>query len=215
MSVRSSRTTTEASLRARGEPRPSVPKLPKRDAILRAALEVFAAHGVHGVAVPEIAARAGVGTGTIYRFFESKEVLINEVFREQKRAFGRRLKDLDPRLAPRALFDAFWERSVAFAREQPAAFRFLELHDHQSYLDAQSRELERRVLAPMLAAHRALQRRGVFRKDVRPEVVMALHWGAFVNLFKAEAAGYFTIKPRDVIQARDACWRLCSEDATP
>jgi AcrR family transcriptional regulator len=184
----------------------------KRDAILRAALEVFAAHGVHGVAVPEIAERAGVGTGTIYRFFESKEVLINEVFREQKRAFGRRLKDLDQTKEARAVFDEFWQRAVQFAIEEPAAFRFLELHDHQSYLDEKSRELERRVLSPMLAAHKALQRRGVFRKDIRPEVVMALHWGALVNLFKAQWAGYFALKPRDVNAARDACWRMCAEE---
>jgi AcrR family transcriptional regulator len=210
--MRTSPEASRTSAKAKAPVAP-VPKLPKRDAILRAALEVFAAHGVHGVAVPEIAQRAGVGTGTIYRFFESKEVLINEVFREQKRALGRRIKDIDPSLPPRAQFDAFWERVVLFARQEPAAFRFLELHDHQSYLDQESRELEKRVLAPMLAAHRALQRRGVFRKDVRPEVVMALHWGALVNLFKAESAGYFSVKPRDVIQARDACWRLCAEEA--
>lgn len=187
--------------------------LPKRDAILRAALEVFAEHGVHGVAVPEIAARARVGTGTIYRFFESKEALVNELFREKKRAFGRRLIGLDAAMQPRALFDEFWKRAVAFIREEPDAFRFLELQDHLSYLDEESRELERRVLAPMVAAHRTLQRKGIFRKDVRPEVLMALHWGALVNVFKAERAGYITMKPRDITAAREACWRMCTEAA--
>jgi len=191
----------------------SLAKLPKREAILRAALEVFADFGVHGVAVPEIAERAGVGTGTIYRFFESKEELINEVFREQKRAVGRHLKDIDPKLPPRAMFDEFWKRMVQFVHDEPYAFRFLELHDHQSYLDEKSRELERRVLQPLLAVHRALQKRGVFRKDIRPEVAMSLHWGAFVNLFKAERAGYLSVKPRDVIAARDASWRLLAVEA--
>jgi AcrR family transcriptional regulator len=188
-------------------------KLPKRDAILRAALEVFAELGVHGVAVPEIAERAGVGTGTIYRFFESKEELINEVFREQKRALGRRLRDLSPE-EPRAAFDEFWRRVVKFVNEEPYAFRFLELHDHQSYLDDESRALERKILAPMVAAHRALQKRGVFRKDIRPEVAMSLHWGAIVNLFKAERSGYLSVKPRDVVAARDACWRLLATEAS-
>lgn len=189
-------------------------KLPKRDAILRAALEVFADLGVHGVAVPEIAERAGVGTGTIYRFFESKEELINEVFREQKRELGRRLRGLDPSENPRAAFDEFWKRVVKFVHEEPYAFRFLELHDHQSYLDEESRALERRILEPMVAAHRALQKRGVFRKDIRAEVAMSLHWGAIVNLFKAERSGYLSVKPRDAIAARDACWRLLATDAS-
>jgi TetR/AcrR family transcriptional regulator, repressor of fatR-cypB operon len=202
MTIRSSRVAGEST------------KLPKREAILRAALEVFAELGVHGVAVPEIASRAGVGTGTIYRFFDSKEQLINAVFREQKRELGRRLRDLDPLQEPRTVYDEFWRRVVQFVHDEPYAFRFLELHDHQSYLDEESRELERKVLAPMLAAHRSLQKRGVFRKDIRAEVAMSLHWGALVNLFKAERTGYLSVKPRDVIAARDACWRLLAADAS-
>ena len=63
----------------------------KREAILRAALQVFAENGVNGVAVPQIAARAGVGTGTIYRYFPGKEALVNQLFREQKQALAQRL----------------------------------------------------------------------------------------------------------------------------
>jgi TetR/AcrR family transcriptional regulator, repressor of fatR-cypB operon len=184
---------------------------PKREAILRAALEVFAEFGVHGVAVPEIAARAGVGTGTIYRFFVSKEALVNELFREQKHALARRLvQGLDESLEPRLLFREFWRRLVLFAREEPASFRFLELHDHHSYLDDESRALERRVLAPIVAATRALQKRGVYRKELRPEVIMTLHWGAFVQLFKAERAGQLTLRARDISATCDAVWRMCT-----
>ena len=175
---------------------------------MRAALEVFAEHGVHGVPVPEIAARAGVGTGTIYRFFASKEELINEIFREQKRLLYRRLNDnLDTSAEPRAMFQDHWRRLVAFAREEPAAFRFLELQDHLPYLDDESRELAASVLAPIIARSKALQKRGIYRKDLRPEVMIALHWGAFVNLFKAERAG-LTLRPRDIAAACDACWYL-------
>jgi AcrR family transcriptional regulator len=179
---------------------------------MKAALEVFAEHGVHGVAVPEIAARAGVGTGTIYRFFESKEVLVNEVYREKKRELGRRISvDLDRGLAPRAMFEDFWRRLTAFVREEPDAFRFLELQDHLPYLDQESRALERRVLAPLANACKELQRKGVFRKDVRAEVLMALHWGVFVQLFKSERLGYYTVRSRDVEAACDAAWSLCAE----
>lgn len=49
-----------------------------RDRILRAAREVFAAGGL-GVPLDEIAARAGVGPGTVYRHFPSKEALFEAV----------------------------------------------------------------------------------------------------------------------------------------
>ena len=217
MNARSARTVR--TIRSRAEdPRASTRSkvsaptpLPKREAILRAALQVFSEHGVHGVPVPDIAARAGVGTGTIYRFFASKEVLINELFREQKRALNRRISDtLTVSRNPREVFQEFWRRMVTFAREEPEAFRFLELQDHLPYLDDESKELERSVLGPLATASRTLQRRGVYRKDIRVEVIMALHWGSFVNLFKSERAGYFKLRPVDIQAACDACWRMCA-----
>lgn len=187
----------------------SVPSQDKRTAILDAALTVFSERGVDGVAVPEISARAGVAIGTIYRYFPSKEVLVNELYREQKAVLARRLNEgVDHKAAPRELFADFWDRMVAFAREDPRAYRFLELQDHRPYLDKASLRLERRVLAPMSASVRRLQARGVFRSDVRHEVVMAMTWGAFVNLFKAERDGYLTLTPRDITAACDACWRM-------
>src|SRR5438067_8425981 len=42
----------------------------KREAIMSAALELFVERGFYGTAVPEIAERAEVGAGTIYRYFE-------------------------------------------------------------------------------------------------------------------------------------------------
>jgi AcrR family transcriptional regulator len=49
-----------------------------RDKILRAARDAFAASGF-GVPVDEIAARAGVGPGTLYRHFPTKEALFEAV----------------------------------------------------------------------------------------------------------------------------------------
>lgn len=183
----------------------------KRQAILRAALEVFAERGVNGVAVPEIAARAGVGTGTIYRYFDSKDVLVNELYRAEKQALGERLnRGIDPDMEPYALFVEFWQRLTAFAREQPHAYRFLELQDHLPYLDPASRALERQVLTPIYLRVRALQKRGVYRSDIRAEVLMALVWGAFVNLFKSERQGLVLLGAEDIAAARDACWRMCT-----
>ena len=183
---------------------------PKREAILRAALQVFAEAGVNGVAVPQIAARAGVGTGTIYRYFDSKEALVNQLFREQKQALAQRLSAaLEHRAGSRAAFAELWKRLVAFAREAPEAYRFLELQDHRPYLDADSREIERALLAPIAARLGALQQQGLFRADLRPEVLMTLIWGAFVQLFKAEHDGYLELCEEDIRAAGEACWSLC------
>ena len=176
--------------------------------ILEAALELFAERGYHGTSVPSVMERAGVGGGSLYRLFESKEVLVNAVFREAKGRLERALRDgVDASLPPRALFDELWTRLTAFARAEPLRFRFLELQDHAPYLDGESRQLELAVLAPMLLACMDFQRRGVFRSDVEAPTVMAFVWGAFVGLVKSERLGYVKLGPPAFDAARDACWR--------
>lgn len=49
----------------------------KRERILKAAMEVFAEKGVGNATVEEIAVRAGVGKGTVYRRAGKKEDMIN------------------------------------------------------------------------------------------------------------------------------------------
>ena len=54
----------------------------KRDDILNAAMELFGELGYDGTTVPMIAERAKVGAGTIYRYFENKESLVNILFQD-------------------------------------------------------------------------------------------------------------------------------------
>lgn len=182
--------------------------------ILDAGLGLFAEQGFHGTTIPEVMAAAGVGGGSLYRLFPSKEALVNAVFRDAKRrlaaslAGALELGDGDPRAA----FDRLWARLWDFARAEPIALRFLELQDHVPYLDGESRQLELTVLAPLLVSCMDLQRRGVFRAELGADVAMALVWGAFVGLVKAERLGY--VKPTRAAQdaARDACWRALAAD---
>ena len=54
----------------------------KRSAILQATLELIAELGFHGTPTSMIAERAGVGVGTIYRYFKDKDELIHALYDE-------------------------------------------------------------------------------------------------------------------------------------
>jgi AcrR family transcriptional regulator len=187
----------------------------KRRRILDAALQVFSERGYHGTAVPEVADAAGVGTGTLYRYFEHKEALVNEVYRDAKQRLRTALLDGTEALAAdvdaaEAWFHELWRRLGAFARAEPAAFRFLEMQDHVAYLDAESKRLELSVLAPLWLAGKRLRARDASGTPI--DVLLALVWGAFVGVVKAGRLGYLTLDDKRLAQAGAACWRMLSPD---
>src|SRR5688572_10855583 len=140
--------TVHSDIQQRKRGRPRVDD--KRRRLLDAALRVFAERGYHGTAVPLVAEAARVGTGTVYRYFASKEQLVNEVFRDAKGRLRVALLDgLDATAEPEVVFRDLWARLVRFARAEPLAFQFLEMQDHVRYLDDQSRAVELQVLAPI------------------------------------------------------------------
>ena len=156
----------------------------KRDAILVAALALFVERGFHGTAVPEVAERAGVGAGTIYRYFESKEQLVNELYRRHKQLLATRVLTQFPlEVSARAQFGALWHRMARFVADEPLGFAFLELHNHRSYLDAESRAVEERLRQFGVKFLEVAQRKGEIRA-VAPGILIGLVLGGFVGLVR-------------------------------
>lgn len=56
--------------------------------LLAAALAAFAERGADDVSLEEIARRAGVGIGTLYRHFPTRPALLEAVYRDQVEALG-------------------------------------------------------------------------------------------------------------------------------
>src|ERR1700759_2274669 len=100
----------------------------KRARLLDAALDLFETRGFDGVAVPQIAAKAGVAVGPVYRYFATQEALVNALYRHWKGAYNAIiLAPLPPGLEPRDKFTTYWQRMMLFARTYPKATRFMDL----------------------------------------------------------------------------------------
>ena len=56
-----------------------------RQRLIRAALELFTTRGYHDTTTAQIAKKAGIAEGTIYRHFASKQQLLNELYRAAQR----------------------------------------------------------------------------------------------------------------------------------
>lgn len=157
----------------------------KREAIVDAALDLFVERGFFGTAVPEIADRAGVGAGTIYRYFESKEALVNALYRQTKTRFAHVALDEFPAQAPtREQFRTLWMRMAEYATGHPKAFVFMELHHHARYLDTESRALEHRLTELFTAVVTGAQARGELKAGA-PRLLMGIVMGAFVGVIRS------------------------------
>ena len=187
------------------------PKRSKSEAILRAALELFVERGFHGTPVPLVAERAGVGAGTIYRSFESKEALVNALYQRWKQAIAKKIVTDFPADRPaREQFRIVWERMADFALAHPRELSFLELHHHGSYLDKNSLAIEHGIIEfGVVMVRRAQEAQAV--KKVDPVLLMNLVNGAFLGVFRAGIEGRLKLTKELFMVAEQCCWEAIRE----
>jgi AcrR family transcriptional regulator len=89
-----------------------------RQRLIEAALAAFAEHGADDASLDEIARRAGVGIGTLYRHFPTRQALLEAVYRSQVEALCARADEYSAQVEDASATDALarWlEALVAFA----------------------------------------------------------------------------------------------------
>ena len=164
------------SRRLRADPPPG----PKRDAILRAATDVFAERGFFNAQVADVARAAGVAAGTVYLYFRSKDDLLVSIFDRSMReglAEGRAavVGVSDPRERLRLLGRMHLAR---LGRDRNLAIVFqVELRQSTKFMERFSATLVRDYLGLIREAIADGQREGVFRATLKPTVAAKMFFG--------------------------------------
>jgi AcrR family transcriptional regulator len=131
-----------------------------RARVVAAAAEVFAEKGEDAV-VPDIAARAGVGKGTVYRCFPTKDHLIAAVATERARWFEREARAAAADPDPWGAFASFLARvAEAYCRDRGMAFSMSQGLETPERLEAR---------AAVMAALRELMDRAIAQGAMRPD----------------------------------------------
>jgi len=152
-----------------------------RERVLSAAVEVLAEKGEDAV-VPEIAARAGVGKGTVYRCFPTKDHLVAAVASERARWFEREARAAAAADDSWGAFAAFMERFAdAHSRDRGMVFSMSQGLELPELVEARAaaqdavRELMERAKA-----------QGTMRADAEPADLRILLSGVARSLVSAE-----------------------------
>jgi AcrR family transcriptional regulator len=177
--------------------RPGRPRSERAEqAIIDAALEAFAEHGVEGVRVEDIAARAGVGKATVYRRWPGKEDLLMAALAAMKRPLpeprGESVRD-----DLIAMVDV-----MAYDSDNPCyARQFAMLHGEGERFPKLMARYKESVVEPRREMIRAVIRRGVetgeVKADTDVEVAMLTVTGAVMARSKhdaTEAAPDFAVR---------------------
>ena len=161
--------------------RAPAPGTDKRDAILRAATQLFARNGFFQSQVADIARAAGVAAGTVYLYFRSKDDLLVSLFERTMReaiADGRRALEgvTDPRERLTRIARLHLER---LGRDRDLAVVFqVELRQSTKFMEQFSSTYLRDYLGLIRETIADGQAAGVFRRDVNPTIAAKVFFGA-------------------------------------
>ncbi|NLX30568.1 MAG: TetR/AcrR family transcriptional regulator [Deltaproteobacteria bacterium] len=182
----------------------------KRDEILRAALELIAEHGFHGAPMAAmVAERAGVGAGTIYRYFEGKDALIAEIFAELEKKLVEYLLpgySLDRPLRERFIYLS--SMIIRYFMDNAIHFRFIEQYMNSPYGVTLRRE---RLLgeARDIDLFRNLLQEGIDRRELK-DLPLAMHFalafGPIVSLLRDHILGFLALDDALIRKVVKACW---------
>src|SRR5438093_7724962 len=172
--------TAAAARRARPLPAAGAPP-PKRELILRAAIDVFAERGFFGAQVADVARAAGIAAGTVYLYFRSKDDLLVSIFERTMRdglAEGRKavadVRDPAERLRR---FARLHLARLGHDRKLAIVFQ-VELRQSTKFMERFSSTLLRDYLGLIRTAIADGQAAGVFRADLNATVAAKMFFGA-------------------------------------
>src|ERR1700752_428732 len=153
----------------------------KREAILRAAISVFAHNGYFNSKVADIAREAGVADGTVYLYFKSKEEILHSIFDrsvDEALAAARKQIELisDPRDKLRRIALLHLERLGA-VRDLAVVFQ-VELRGSTKFMEEFSAAGFAEYLSLIRSPFEEGQRAGIFRADLNAKVVAKILFGA-------------------------------------
>ena len=153
----------------------------KREAILRAAVKVFARRGYFNSKVADIAGEAGIADGTVYLYFKSKDDILHSIFdramdefiSEGKRELAK-IEEAEARLTKIA--ELHLERlgsdrdlAIVFQVELRGSTKHMQEFSAAGF--AQYLDIIRKTIAEGQSA-------GTFRKDIKPITAAKIFYGA-------------------------------------
>ncbi len=178
----------------------------KRQQILDATLRLIVANGMERTPMSAVAQAAGVGMGTIYHYFSSKEELINVLYRELKAQTHTSMLHNYRRNAPvRERFFRIWCNIFYLYRDHQDLYRFLEQFSFSPVITPESKAYGESTWAE---AHRLIEE-GLDQQILKPlpiKLLLRIAGAPLFNLVQGHINGEIVLDDALIEEAVTACW---------
>jgi len=183
----------------------------KAKIILQTALEQFAENGFHGSPISQLATRAGVGVGSIYRYFKDKDELIHAVFKQVDEELQQAIThNFDPTLSDQQQHIQLVVNLIHYLKERPHEFKFLEQYysspygseeKHAKFLLAEVKEPPN----PFANLFASISQKN--QQKLPLPLYLAMTFGPVIFLLRDALSGYVELDDTLIEQTAAASWR--------
>jgi len=185
-------------------------KIKKQTLILNATIDLIAENGFHASPASQIAERAGVGIGTIYRYFENKDVLIHEVFKDVENRMTKGVFQYDDESLPvKERFTLILTKLINYLIEHPNDFKLLEQFYNSPYGIKKRREdslsNDQDKLNPLKKLLDYAKNRQII-KDMPRDMLCGFSFGSITFLIKDHFIGILDLNNENIQMIVEACW---------
>jgi TetR/AcrR family transcriptional regulator, fatty acid metabolism regulator protein len=187
----------------------SIAPAAKRKLILDAAVRVFARSGYHGSRVAEIAEEAGVAHGLLYHYFDSKEQVLQAIFRENWGELLDRFRAVESSEEPAGVKLAGVAKILLRTwRNDPDLVTVMVREVARSqHLQGQVDEV-REAFAIVQRVVEQGQSEGAFRRDVDPRLASWIVYGGLEEVLTGWVLGQLPAGDEEVARAEQTAIEL-------
>jgi AcrR family transcriptional regulator len=178
----------------------------KRAAILTATLRLISQNGFHGTAMSKVAKEAGVSAGIIYHYFDSKDELIDELYKEIKRNLGASLAESADQHQPlRTQIHRMLGGMIRYFIRRPLESAFLEQYSRSPYHRPEIDLETAQYYLPLIEIFQRAQQEMIIKALPEP-VVMAFTLEVATSLAQRHASGFLDLTDDLIEEVIEASW---------
>ena len=156
----------------------------KRKKIIEISLRLFVERGFHGTPTSMIAKEAGIATGTLFNYFKTKDILINEVYKEvELQQKENVLKDLDSMKTSKMKLKKIWGNLILWGLENPEKRKCINYFSNSSFIsDETKRDIKKNHKFLLSIFKEIIKKKGL--KDTNELILILNFIGACISTGK-------------------------------